>query len=205
MPIVYSSASPEVHDMISGVLSEYFSVVAGLNPPLRIDVKMGSDSKTLIGCKHNGHPCPAKIKVVKPEERATWNRSDEELPDFPDVRLFIDKYKWVEYSEPQRQVLLFHELNHLVPVRDKKSGQVKFDEYGRVKIKLRLDDWMLTGFVVACEIFGEDAIEFRSLANVRKRLSQLGLKFGKDAPKPKKSDVVQTPAILAESISEEVA
>lgn len=191
--------------MVSDVLSEHFSVVAGLNPPLRIDVKIGSDSKTLIGCKRNGHPCAAKIKVVKPEERATWNRSNEELPDFPDLRLFIDKYKWEDCSERQRQAILFHELNHIVPVRNKKSGQVQFDAYGRVKIKLRLDDWMLTGFVVACEIFGEDAIEFQSLANVRKRLSQSGLKFGKDAPKPKKSEVVQPPAILPESVSEEVA
>ena len=202
MPIVYSKADQSIRDLMNRVMSEHFSVLWGLEPGLDIDIKMGRDPKTLIGCKCHGHPCVAKIKVVKAEERATWNRSDDQ-PSFPDLRLFIDHYRWEDFSERERQAVLFHELNHIVPVRDKKSGQLKFDEYGRIKIKLRCDDWILTGFAATIEVFGEDAIEYQALASIRKKLSQMGLKFGKES-RPKKSESA-SPSLLAESVAEDVA
>ncbi len=201
MPITYSNADYSTIELVDSVLAEHFSVIDALKPRLRIDVKMGRDPKALVGCKVHGHPCVAAIKIVKAEERSTWDR-DHSPADFPDLRLFIDSHRWQDFSDRQKEVALFHELNHIVPVRDKKTGQTKIDEYGRIKLKLRLDDWMLTGFVATVEVFGEDALEYQALVGVRKKLSQMVLKFGKDSPKAKPA---AAPSLLVESVSEEVA
>ena len=191
MAAIYSDASDEVYDLLRSVIADYFSPLAGLpDPGLRIQIRMAVDPKTGIGVKFHGHAAAAKIKLVKAEERALWTRSGNPASTFPDFRLFIDSDIWASLSERQKVALLWHEVNHILPVRNKKSGELRYDDYGRIKFKLKLDDFMLTGFFETIEIFGADALEYESLESVLKKLEKLSKSPGKlpfgDAPRPSK-------------------
>jgi len=188
MAVVFSEADSEVYDLLKRVLDEHFSMVANLNPVLRIQIRMAEDPRSSVGLKYHGHPVAGKIKIVGADERALWIREGGSADTFPDLRLFLDADRWRGLSDRQKEALIWHECNHIQPVRDKKSGELRFDPYGRIKLRLRLDDWMLTGFAEAVSIFGADALEHESLSKVLDLLNLPSdrLPFGSPAPDPSK-------------------
>ena len=185
MSVLYTEADLEVLDFVAGVKSEYFPGLS-FEPPIQIEVLMASDPKTGVGVRLHGHACAAKIKLLRPEDRAA-GRGDKYTDDgTPDVRIIIDRDRWNDLSERQRTALLHHELSHIQPVRNKKDGSLRYDDFGRVRLKLRLDDWLLTGFAETAAIFGSDALEVQSLAKVNKALKAKKTLF--DAPVDAESD-----------------
>lgn len=169
--IEYLEADQEVHDLLHRVMAEYFPGLANMEPVLVVDIRMAVDDKGKR-LRHHGHPVGAMIKVVSQEERAAGGA---------DVRVVIDRRSWVDRNERQRTALLHHELTHVKPKRNKKTFLLVLDPYGRPKIGMRLDDWMLTGFVETARIFGEDSIERRSLEVVAATLSQMELPFAPES------------------------
>jgi hypothetical protein len=87
---------------------------------------------------------------------------------------------WQRPPRETRRALLHHETSHIVPRYDKDSGSLLLDPYGRPVVKLKPDDWMLTGFVETVRVFGEKAMERRALNCVEESLSQTSFKFDED-------------------------
>ncbi len=180
MSIEFREADQSVHDLLGAVLAEYFPELDGMEPSLVVDIRMAVDGEGKgKRLKHHGHHVAAMIKVVSQEERSAGGA---------DVRIKIDQASWDERSHREQTALLWHELNHVIPKQHTETGLLVLDPYGRPKIMLRKDDWMLTGFIEAVRIFGEDSIERQSLEAVAAKLSQLELPFAPDVagPAPKR-------------------
>ncbi len=191
MSTTYVEAGPEVYELVSSVLAEHFSVIASIDPYPEIEVLMAEGDKGKPAIRSHGHACAGKIKLPKPEERA----ADQGVPD---VRIFLDRNRWDKLSVRRRQALLHHELSHLAIRYDKRSGEVKRDDYGRPRLRLKLDDWMLTGFRDTAELFGEDSLDVQLLRKVGEMLRQQSLPFFGDgsspAPRAKKSKAKKSKA-----------
>ncbi len=178
MSVTYVEANPDIYLLVSEVMSKHFSVLASVDPCLEIEILLAEDDKGKPAIRAHGHACAGKIKLVKPEDRA----ADQGVPD---IRIFLDGRRWEKLSARRRQALLHHELSHIALRLDKRSGEVKRDDYGRPRLRLKLDDWLLTGFRATAEIFGEDALEVQSLRKVAEVLQQPSLPFGDASPVPK--------------------
>lgn len=173
MATTYHDPDEETTELLESVIEEYFAVeLAALEPALNIDIRMAvSDKPGVPSVKHHGHECFATIEIVKAKERSRGG---------PDLRLTIDKRKWQAARTEMRTAVLHHELNHVVPQMEKDSDVLKLDPYGRPVVKLRPDDWCLTGFRETVRIFGEDAVERQCLDRVEESLRQMGLPFGEE-------------------------
>ncbi len=172
MPIEYREADQDVHDLLGQVMTQYFPELASLEPPLNIDIRMVVDDHGK-GLMHRGHPAAGMIEIVSPEERSAGG---------PDVRIKLDYMRWLNDSERQHEALIHHEVNHLIPKYDQTSGSLRLDPYGRPVVKLRRDDWMLTGFSATVQIFGADAMERRSLDTVEEKIRSFQLELPFVAP-----------------------
>lgn len=106
--------------------------------------------------------CPAKAKV-----RLTTQEERTYVPY--DVMIYIDADEWEVMYDTQRIALIHHEVSHVQQVRDK-DGFPKTTDDGRPKLKLRPDDWCLTGFFDTANAFGQDALEVVSIQEVNRML-----------------------------------
>jgi hypothetical protein len=174
MPTEYDKADADALAMLAGLVEEYFPGIHGLPVPLRIEVLMASAADGGPALKRMGHGCAGKIAIVRPEERATGG---------PDVRIMIAAAIWRDADDDGRRALLHHEVNHIVPRLDKGTGRPMLDPYGRPVVKLRRDDWLLTGFRATVELFGADAMERRALDAVEESLRQQTLDFARAKPR----------------------
>ena len=177
MPKTFEPADDEARATFDVVLSDHFSVLAALHPPLRFDLLFATDrdrdDNPVPALKKHGHHVAAYIKRVPDDEKAKGS-------DAPDLRIVIDKLQWDDLGEREREALLHHETSHVEPKRDK-HGVIRLDRYGRVAVRLRPDDWMLTGFRQTVAIFGQDALERQALDGALRMLRQRDLPFGDEA------------------------
>lgn len=104
--------------------------------------------------KLHGYPCYAVIKVVSLVDRVMGCR---------DVRITIDQGQWEDLSLRQREALIDHELEHVVLVKDKRTGILKHDDLGRPKVRMKLHDWQLGGFHTIARRHKEAALEVRHM------------------------------------------
>ncbi len=183
MPTTYAEAPTEVYRLMGEVLDEHFSNLKAIDPELSITILMATNHRG-AALKRAGCPAAAMIKIVGAEERSNGG---------PDLRILIDERKWQDLSDRSKAALLHHELTHIVPQWVKGSEHLKLDPYGRPAVKLKPDDWMITGFRATVEAFGEDALEHRSITVVHEQLRQLVLLFvasseatAPEASKPKR-------------------
>jgi hypothetical protein len=180
----YHDPTPWTTELLRSVIEEYFLNLAVLEPALVVDIRMAtSDKPGTPAVKHHGHECFATIEIVKPKERSRGG---------PDLRITIDREKWDDAGEETRTAVLHHELSHCVPQMEKDSDILKLDPYGRPVVKLRPDDWCLTGFRETVCIFGDASIEKQSLARVEEMLRQPDLPFmGRETESGGKDDLVR--------------
>jgi Putative phage metallopeptidase len=178
MATEYAKAEADVLGMLDLLIAEHFPGIQELPVPLRIEVLMASAADGGPALKRMGHRCAGQVSIVKAEERATGG---------PDVRIKIAGAIWDEAGDDTRRALLHHELNHIVPKFDKGTGDQQLDPYGRPVVKLRRDDWLLTGFRATVELFGGDAIERRALDAVEASLGQETFDFARAKPRRKRA------------------
>lgn len=81
------------------------------------------------------------------------------------AQIQIDKLYWDNASEEVRLALVDHEIEHIELVRDK-NGIVQTDDRNRTMIKLKPDDWVLTGFMSVVRRHGPNAVEAGSITNI---------------------------------------
>lgn len=145
---------PEINQMAREVLEKYHT---DLRCPdgefVRIAIFLvfqgdGSDEPAVTA--HGGWPAYAKIGVIPLKQRVDKRA---------DVEIIIDKDKWDNaLTEPQQMALLDHEIEHIEFQKDD-VGAIKTDDIGRPKIKLKLEDYRLSGFRSVARRHGEHALE----------------------------------------------
>ena len=134
MPI-YSPGSDEIVAQVERVAEKYHQrlVATGLRVDV-VEVRPRTDEAgepmEEHGLKLNGYVCYAGIQILGPKDRGLGRG---------DCLLHVDAYKWPELSEATQIAILDHELTHLELVADA-EGTVKYDDYGRPKLRMRLHD-----------------------------------------------------------------
>jgi hypothetical protein len=171
MSTTFSEADDDVLNLMSDLITDFFPDIVRCDPPVRIAVLMAENADGPALRKWGGNAA-AMIKKSAKEEKPD--------PDAPDVRILIDAKTWEGLSDVGRKALLAHECQHIDIPWGSDGKTPKTDDYGRVKVRLRPDDWILTGFRRVAEWFGEDALEVRSIRAVQERLRQAMLPFGRD-------------------------
>lgn len=168
MGITYERASDETQRLINRVLIEHHGELhdAGVRidalMACKIDRETGEQSQAL---KDRNYPIAAKIQVTSYADR---------VRGIADAKLTIDAYAWSRLPETRREALIDHELEHLDVVIDK-EGQIKRDDLGRPKLKIRPHDFELGWFTAVAERHGEAAIEVREIQHFHERWGQLCL------------------------------
>jgi len=113
--------------------------------------------------KLHGYPAAA-IVSINPLKRRVAGAAD--------CLLEIDGDEWPNYSEERRRALLDHELTHVVIQRDQ-EGNIKSDDCGRPKVKLRLHDIILGGFSEIAKRYGDDSFEVQSARQIVDEFGQV--------------------------------
>jgi hypothetical protein len=117
------------------------------------------------GLKHHGYNAAAVVKVKSLADRAAGSA---------DARIVVDGDGWEEWDRKRRQAVIDHELEHLEPQYDD-GGELKRDDLGRPKLKLKLHDWHIGGFECIAQRNKEHALEAQQLARTWAGAKQLEL------------------------------
>ena len=114
--------------------------------------------------KHHGNPAAALVKIVSHKDR---------VAGMPDAVICVDGLAWEkDWNEQRRRAVLDHELTHLEVARDE-DGAIKLDDCHRPRLKMRPDDWALTGFESIAKRYKEAAIEVETARSLADRYGQL--------------------------------
>lgn len=174
MPTIYEKADEDVIELIAEVMREHHPVLTCVG--LRLDVLMAEvrDANGLLlprpAIKAHGYEADAKIKATPLDQRTIG---------MGDALLVIDAQRWGLMSDEQQRALIDHELYHVQVERegggfleiesDKRlNGTPKLDDIDRPKLKMRLHDWQLGGFLDIARRHGEHATEVRAARSVRR-------------------------------------
>lgn len=115
--------------------------------------------------------------------RASLARPRERLLVGCDAVVEVDAEAWEGLLDDGRLALLDHELEHIVVVV--KDGEIARYADGHPQLKLRPDDWMLTGFASVVRRHGRQAIEVTALRRVHEACQEL-FEFMVDEQKPQR-------------------
>ncbi len=164
MPVTYSESGAGSVEVI--LLHE----LVGLHFP---DLKEAGVTFTVLTAssedgapvKWKGVPATAVIKVNNLKDRTEGKA---------DLTVTIDEEKWGGMTPQERKALLHHELLHPQLLLDE-AGRVKRDNVDRPRMKLRPDDFVLSGFHEVVEKYGKDAGERQGVAAVVRKWEEDGL------------------------------
>src|SRR5947209_1295570 len=134
MPTTYREADTGHHQQARRLLETAFPDLREAEVTLTLMFAHNPDGPAV---KLHGVPAAAKIKVNPLSDRAEGKQ---------DATITLDAEVWDGKAERQREALLFHELTHLVVLRDKETGAIKRDDLGRPRLKCKPDDYCVNGF-----------------------------------------------------------
>lgn len=145
MARIVEIADHEVRELLIDVMKEHH------RPLIDAEVKVGvvmvtSDSGVPVSL--HGARCLAKCRRHNERERLLTKL---------DACIEIDAEDFDELSPERQKALLDHELTHLQ--LDLKKGRVSHYADGRPRLKMRPDDWVLTGFIDVVKRHGANANE----------------------------------------------
>lgn len=161
MPITLEAAPTAVLNVMNGVKFDHFQDL--ISADVAIEVIMASAPKGRPAVKIAGSPALAKIKKVPREQTVTGG---------PDVRILVDATRYAKLGQRRKEALFAHELEHVELTRDEETGEWVKDDYDRPKIKLKPDDWLITGFAKIHAMYGEDSCEQMSFNTLSQILGQ---------------------------------
>lgn len=117
--------------------------------------------------KHAGHAVVAKCRLVTPLDYLLMHR---------DIIILVDAWRWEDLKRKQRLALLDHELTHIeVPVDADGNARRHPGSAKQVMLRLRPDDWFLTGFADVIQRHGTAALEAQSLTTLGAQYRQMNL------------------------------
>src|SRR4029434_5885073 len=151
MSKVYDRCPQEVHDRVRRLVELHHSEL--LTHSVTFDLMfVGRDSDDegvtpVLSCR--GVPALAVASIVSAKQRAKG---------CADVEILIDRDRFNDCTDDQKNALLDHEINHFELVRDK-QGAVKYDAELRPKVKIRPHDYDFGWFEVVARRWGRASFE----------------------------------------------
>jgi hypothetical protein len=157
--MAHSQAKPETDALIAEVMERHHPEL--YNAGVTILCQMFCSPK---GLRLHGVPCYATVKIVSEKDRAAG---------MADARITIDLPTWDHMPGPSRRAVIDHGLQHLEVVYDKKTSEVKEDDAGRPRLKMRPHDVDLGWFEVVAKRHGAASIEVQQAAKLADSRGQL--------------------------------
>lgn len=191
MPVIYSKAAEPALDLLADTIARYHAELAENGVTVGVLVAHpGDDGEPPV--KLHGYPCAAVIKITPYKQR---------VQGIEDAVITLSGPHWRGLDEAGRVALLDHELEHLELSRDR-EGNVRSDDQGRPKLKLRLHDWQLGGFESIAKRHGPAAPEVTAYRAAHERYYQCLFAWSDDmAEEPVEIDNVE----FANSIARKAA
>lgn len=156
----YKQADKATKKMLEVLMAEHHSELTdaevSVDVLLVFETEDDPEDRTVVLRRH-GHPVDAVISLTNTAMR-TLGRAD--------AVLFLDSAVWGKAVDEDRRGILDHQLQRLELRRDK-NGDVKLDEAGRPKLRLRLEDWAIAGFHAVVRRNGEHAPEVHAVRACR--------------------------------------
>lgn len=180
-PKMFHKADDSVMEIVREMIEEHHPDLASVD--IRVGVVMVYPALNKDGeptghaVSLSGAACAAKIRKVPAKDRV-------HTPF--DVRIEIDADRWSDLPKASRRALIDHELEHVV-VRKDDAGTPITDDDLRPKLRLKPDDWVLTGFQCVVDRHGDSALEAMALHTLWDMHGQGLFSWAKDAPKNNQS------------------
>ena len=179
MPLI-GPAPGEVRAVLEDVLAEYHPELAEAG--VTINLLFANSTGNGPAVKLHGYPCAAVVKI---------NGLKARVEGVMDATITIDGDAWPDWSTGQRKALIDHELYHLELAHDAKTGNYKYDDAGRPKLKMRNHDWQMGGFDAIARRHGQAAFEVQAVRVLATERGQMFWAWGDDtapqdeAPRPR--------------------
>lgn len=152
MPITFDRVDDEVTDCVKRMIDAYHHELRDAEVSVQCLFAMNNESDDPAVKAPGGWPAYAVIRRVPLKQR---------VAGFRDAEITIDAEKWKDLTEPQRDALIDHELEHL-EVQYEGNGPgtpVQIDDWGRPKLKIRQHDYELAGFKAIMDRHPDAALE----------------------------------------------
>lgn len=130
----YDTAPQEIIDIINNIIDEYHPEL--VEAQATVDAMMAYNDKGDFPVKASGYPALATIKISSLKNR---------VKGMADAEITIDAEAFKSMNELQQKALIDHELYHLIVARDKEDN-IKIDDAGRPKLKIRKHDYQMGWF-----------------------------------------------------------
>lgn len=146
MSKTYTDAPEAVYEKIAALLQAYYPEVveAGVTVTALMATATAGNAVT-----HGGYAATAVIRAVSLKDRVKGMR---------DVEITIDSERYDEMTEAQKDGLLDHELYH-IELENDTEGELKRDDIGRPKVRMRKHDWQMGWFEKIAQRHGDNAPE----------------------------------------------
>ncbi len=147
---IYSKASDRLVAQVAAVMAAHCPDLSGNN--VRVDclnIAHDDPDNEDPPLKLHGYACAAVVRILGAKERAKGQG---------DAEIVFDEATFLRLPEPSQVALIHHELHHLELKRDGK-GRVKFDEYRRPKLTMRLHDRQFGWFDEIARVHGTASLE----------------------------------------------
>lgn len=157
----YIKDPPDVISTLNRALTSYHRelVDAGVKVCVLKAYRFGPDEEALHAVKWHGSAAAAVARKYDLKRR---------LQTGYDCEILVDGATWDGTGDAGRLALIDHELTHFVVLKD--DNGPKMDDIGRPRLKLRPDDFLITGFVEVVERHGEYAGEAQSVKKVHEAI-----------------------------------
>lgn len=129
--------------------------------------KEGRLSQALM---RSGYPIAGTVKIC-----STSNR----VAGLPDAQLIFDKLSWDQMTDRQRRACIDQQLEKLETAYDD-EGELKCDDIGRPKLKVRPFDFEAGGFKAVAERHKEHSLEAMQLEHIVNSMGQFAFEFMRD-------------------------
>jgi hypothetical protein len=175
MPVL-SQAPAHIVDFVNNVVEAYHPDL--LSSEVRIDVLLASPTDREIDhdlppLKLHGYAAAAVARVVPLKQR---------VKGCGDVEVTICEQSWKDLDDDERTALIDHECSHFNLAVDHKSGQVKTDDCGRPKLKMRLHDVQAGWFLDVAKRHGMASMEVKQAREIQEKYGQLLFSWAEGPP-----------------------
>jgi hypothetical protein len=152
MPITFDRCDDEVYERVKRMIAKHHHELRDAEVTVQCLFAINNDDDQPAVKAPGGWPAYAVIRRVPLKQR---------VAGFRDAEITLDAAKWKELSDPQRDALIDHELEHLEVVYDGAGPgtPIATDDWGRPKLKIRLHDYELAGFKAVMDRHPDAALE----------------------------------------------
>jgi hypothetical protein len=157
----HTAAPQKILDLVNEVMEAHHPEL--VQNEVTVLVQMHTSFK---GLRLRGVPCYAIAKITNEKDRA-------KSACLPDARITIDSISWADLPAETQRAVIDHELQHFALCYDKKSGELKEDDNGRPKLKMRPHDIEFGHFKIIAERHGSASVEARQLQTLVDESGQL--------------------------------